>query len=85
MVAYELLVVNSFFKKKEDHLVTFRSCSMKSQIDYFLIRVDSRRLYKDCKVLASEYLGTQHRLLLLDVELPCLKWKKRSVGKPTVN
>jgi len=34
-VAYELLVVNSHFKKKEDHLVTFESSSTKTQIDYF--------------------------------------------------
>ena len=79
-VAYELLVVNSFFKKKEDHLVTFRSGPIKTQTDYFLIRADSRRLCKDCKVISSEYLGTQHRLLVLDVKLKCIKWKRRSVG-----
>ena len=62
-------MVNSFFKKKEDHLVTFKSGSTKTQIDYFLTRADSRRLCKDCKMIPSEYLGTQHRLLVLDVEL----------------
>jgi len=66
-------VVNSYFKKKEDHLVTFKSGSMKSQIDYFLIKVDNRKFYKDCKVIPSEYLGTQHRLLVLDVEFKCSK------------
>lgn len=45
-VAYDLLVVNSYFRK-EDHLVTFNSGSVKTQIDYFLIRVDSRRFCKD--------------------------------------
>ena len=83
-VAYELLVVNSFFKKKEDHLVTFKSGSLKTQIDYFLTRVDSRRFCKDCKVIPSEYLGTQHRLLILDVEFKCSKWKKMRVGDPRV-
>jgi len=84
MVAYELLVVNSYFKKKEDHLVTFKSGSIKTQIDYFLIRANNRRLCKDCKVIPSEYLGTQHRLLLLDVELNWSKWKKRIVREPKV-
>jgi len=64
--------------------VTFKSGSIKIQIDYFLIRVDSRRLYADCKVITSMYLGTPHRLLVLDMELKCSKWKKRSVGEPTV-
>jgi len=83
-VAYKLLVVNFFFKKKEDHLVTFKSGALKTQIDYFLTRADNRRLCKDCEVIPNEYLGTQHRLLVLDVELNYSKWKKRSVGKPRV-
>jgi len=61
-VTYELVVVNSFFKKKEAHLVTFKSGSLKTQIDYFLTRTDNRRFCKDCKMIPSEYLGTQHRL-----------------------
>jgi len=55
-VAYELVVVSSFFKKKEGHLVSFKSGSIKTQINYFLIRTDNRRLCKDCKVIPSEYL-----------------------------
>jgi len=41
-IAYDLLVVNFLFKKKEDHLVTFKSGSFMTQIDYFLTRTDSR-------------------------------------------
>jgi len=82
-VAYELLVVNSYFKK-EDHLVTFESSYFKTQIDYFLMRVDSRRSCKDCKVIPSEYLGSQHRLLILDVEFKCSKRKNMRVGDPKV-
>jgi len=83
-VAYDLLVANSFFKKKEDYLVTFWTGPIKTQIDYFLIMADSRRLCKDFKVIPSEYLGTQHRLLVLDVEFKCSKWKRRSAGEPRV-
>jgi len=31
-------------------------------------------------VIPSEYLGTQHRLLVSDVEFKCSKWKKSTVG-----
>jgi len=79
-VAYKLLVVNSYSKKKEDHLVTFKSGLIKTQIDYFLTRANNKRLCKDCKVIPSEYLGTQHRLVVLDMELKCSKWKKSTVG-----
>ena len=83
-VAYELLVLNSYFNKKEDYLVTFKSSSLKTQIDYFLMMADSRRFCMNCKVIPSEYLGTRHRLLVLDVKFKCLKWKKRRVGYPRV-
>lgn len=82
-VAYNLLVVNSFFKK-EDHLVTFKSGSSKTQIDYFLSRADSQRFCKNCKVIPSEYLDTQHSLLVLDLKFKCFKGKKRNVGDPRV-
>jgi len=64
--------------------VTFKCGSLKTQFDYFLIRADSWRFCKDSKVIPSEYLGTQHRLLVLDVEFKYSKWKKRRVGDPKV-
>ena len=36
-VAFDLSIINSLFKKRESHLVTFRSGSSKTQIDYFLV------------------------------------------------
>ena len=68
-VAYELSIVNSYFKKQEEHLVTFKSENTRTQIDYFLMRANSRKLSKDCKVIPSECLTTQHRLLVMDVEI----------------
>jgi len=52
-VACDLTIVNSLFKKKENHLITFRSGNLKSQIDYFLIRKNHRNMCEDCKVLPS--------------------------------
>ena len=78
-IAYDLLVVNSLFKKREDQLVTFKSGPFKTQIDYFLTRADSRRSCRDCKVIPSEFVGSQHRLLVLDVEFSGVKWKRRGV------
>ena len=50
-VVFDLLVANSFFKKKEDHLVTFKSSSCKTQIDYFLTRKEYRRSCKDLSLI----------------------------------
>ena len=79
-VAFDLLVANSFFKKKEDHLVTFKSISCKTQIDYFLTRRENRRSCKDCKVIPSELLGTHHRLLVLNAEFQYPKRPKKRAG-----
>ncbi|XP_019246266.1 PREDICTED: craniofacial development protein 2-like [Nicotiana attenuata] len=75
--AFELVIVNSMFPKREEHLVTFRSMVAKTQIDYLLLMRCDRGLCKDFKVIPSENLGTQHRLLVLAGIL--MKRKKRFV------
>ncbi|WMV47915.1 hypothetical protein MTR67_041300 [Solanum verrucosum] len=67
--AFELVIANSCFPKKENHLVTFRSPVAKTQIDYLLLRKGDRGLFKDCKVIPSENLTTQHKLLVMDRRL----------------
>jgi len=57
-IAFKLIIANSYFKKKEGYLVTFKGGITKTQIDYFPIQVNNRRICKDCKVSPSEYLGT---------------------------
>ena len=37
-VAYDLILANTYFKKRDEHLITFKNRSNKSQIDFFLIR-----------------------------------------------
>ncbi|XP_059298097.1 uncharacterized protein LOC132050749 [Lycium ferocissimum] len=43
MRAFDLVIVNSSFQKREEHLVTFRSTRAKTQIDYLLSRKCDRR------------------------------------------
>ncbi|XP_009804608.1 uncharacterized protein [Nicotiana sylvestris] len=74
--AFELVIVNSMFPKREEHLVTFRSMVAKTQIDYLYLRRCDRGLCKDCKVAPSENLATQHRLLMMDAGI-LMKRKKR--------
>ena len=37
-VAYDLIIANTYFKKRYEHLITFKTRSNKSQIDFFLTR-----------------------------------------------
>ncbi|XP_047264730.1 craniofacial development protein 2-like [Capsicum annuum] len=77
--AFGLVVVNSSFLKKEDHLITFRSAIGKTQIDFLLLRKGDRAFCKDYKVIPSKYLLTQHRLLVMDLIIK--KSKKRNAGE----
>ncbi|XP_009758578.1 uncharacterized protein [Nicotiana sylvestris] len=74
--AFDLVIANSTFPKREEHLVTFQSSAVKTQIDYLLLRRCDRGLCKDCKVIPGETLATQHRLLVMDIGI-MMKSKKR--------
>ena len=80
-MACDLSIVNSYFKKRMEHLITFKSGSASTQINYFLIRASNSRWSRDCKVLSSECLTTQHKLLVLDVEIRGVIRRKRKVGE----
>ncbi|KAG5632120.1 hypothetical protein H5410_003837 [Solanum commersonii] len=82
--AFELVIANSCFPKKESHLVTFRSTVAKTQIDYFLLRKGDRGLSKDCKVIPSENLTTQHKLLVMDLKIMRDRRKKMVPDRPRI-
>ncbi|KAM3338970.1 hypothetical protein P3S68_031056 [Capsicum galapagoense] len=55
--AFGLVVVNSGFPKKDEHLITFRSAVARTQIDFLLLRKGDRALCKDCKVIPRGRAG----------------------------
>ena len=59
---------NSFFKKREEHYVTYMSGTNRTVIDYILVRRQDLRDLKDCKVIPGESIASQHRLLVASVE-----------------
>ncbi|KAG5600776.1 hypothetical protein H5410_032146 [Solanum commersonii] len=81
---FELVIANSCFPKKENHMVTFRSSVAKTQIDYLLLRKGDRGLCKDCKVIPSENLTTPHKLLVMDLEIKRNRRKKLVSDRPRI-
>ena len=67
--ANDLSLCNTFFKKRESHLATYYSGGRFTQIDFWLVRSANRKLVKDAKVIPSECVAPQHRLLVIDVWL----------------
>jgi hypothetical protein len=53
-VAFDLMIANTFFRKRESHLVTFSSGQHCSQIDFVLMRRKDKRACLDCKVIPGE-------------------------------
>nr|XP_016505360.1 PREDICTED: craniofacial development protein 2-like [Nicotiana tabacum] len=61
---FDLVIANSYYPKKADHLITFWSIVSKTQIDYLLLRKCDKGLCMDCKIIPSENLTTQHMFWL---------------------
>ncbi|GMP80885.1 hypothetical protein CsSME_00035817 [Camellia sinensis var. sinensis] len=79
-LAFDLVVANTMYKKREEHLITFKSVLVKSQIDYFLVRKVDRLKCSDCKVISGESLASQHRILILIYVLVGNTKRGRMVG-----
>jgi hypothetical protein len=66
VLAYDLIVENTFFKKSLSHLVTFSSGQHCSQIDLILTRREDRHACLDCKVIPGACVVPQHKLVAAD-------------------
>ena len=55
-LASDLVVANTMCKKRNEHLITFKSGSIRSQIYYFLVRKVDRLKCSDCKMILGESL-----------------------------
>jgi hypothetical protein len=65
-LAYDLIVANTFFRKRVSHLVTFSSGQYCTQIDFILARREDRHVCLDCKVILGECVVPQHKLVVAD-------------------
>uniref|UniRef100_A0A1S4CH47 Craniofacial development protein 2-like n=2 Tax=Nicotiana TaxID=4085 RepID=A0A1S4CH47_TOBAC len=82
--AFDLVIANSSFPKREEHLVTFRNSMCKTQIDYLLCRKCDKGLCTDCKVIPSEHLTTLHRLIVMDLEIKRSRRKRAGYRQPKI-
>ncbi|XP_060202002.1 uncharacterized protein LOC132630455 [Lycium barbarum] len=69
---------------RKEHLVTYRSVVAKTQIDYLLVTKGGRGVCKDCKVIPSENLATQHKLVVMDLEIKMKKKKRVAYDWPKI-
>ena len=80
-MSFDMAIVNTFFKKKQEHLVTYRSGGRCSQIDYFLYNISRLMEVKKCKVFPGDHVAPQHRLLCMDLTIKRERKMKMKVAK----
>ncbi|KAI5616961.1 hypothetical protein C0J50_23549 [Silurus asotus] len=73
----EMAVVNTYFKKKEDHRVTYKSGGRCTQVDHVLCRRCNLKEIGDCKVLAGDSVARQHRMVVCRMVLEVKKRRRR--------
>ena len=74
----EMAVVNTYFKKREEHRVTYKSGDRSTQVDYIMCRRAYLKEIGYCKVIAGDNVAKQHRMLVWRMTL---ETKKRKITK----
>ena len=83
--ALDMVVCNTWFKKRDSRIITYSSGDCSTQIDYILVRNKDRKLVKDVKVISREEVASQHRIVVSDVKIePCKEEKQPFIPKRTV-
>ena len=77
----DLAIVNIYFKKKDEHRVTYKSGGKNTQVDYVMCRKRNLKEMCDCKVIVNECVAKQHRMVVCKMAL-ILKKKKAEKVKP---
>ena len=57
----DLTIVNTYFKKKDEHRVMYKSGGKSTQVDYVMCRRRNLKEMCDCKVILNECVAKQHR------------------------
>jgi hypothetical protein len=81
-LAYDLIIVNTLFRKIFSHLVTFSSGQHCSQIDFILTKREDRHTCLDCKVIPEECVVPQHKLVVADFRFPVRIQRSKRVQVP---
>ncbi|KAK3557698.1 hypothetical protein QTP70_034164 [Hemibagrus guttatus] len=72
-------VVNTYFQKREEHRVTYKSGGRRTQVDYILCRRGNLKEISDCKVVVGESVARQHRMVVCRMTLMVCKTKKSKI------
>ena len=78
-----LVIVNTYFKKKDEHSVTYKSGRKSTQVDYVMCKRRNLKEMCDCKVIVNECVAKQHHMEVCKMAL-MVKKKKAEKVKPKI-
>ncbi|XP_064108009.1 uncharacterized protein LOC135216564 [Macrobrachium nipponense] len=81
-VSKDMVLVNTFFTKRQEHLVTCKSGGRSSQIDYLMYKRKDLREVKDCKVIPGDHVSVPHRLVVMDLVMEIEQIRKKKMQGP---
>ena len=74
---------HTYFKKKDEHRLTYKSGGKSTQVDYVMCRRRNLKEMCDCKVILNECVAKQHRMVVCKIALT-VKKKKAEKVKPKI-
>ncbi|KAK3515253.1 hypothetical protein QTP70_013016, partial [Hemibagrus guttatus] len=75
----DMAVVNTYFQKREEHRVTYKSGGRSTQVDYILCRRGNLKEISDCKMAVGESVARQHRMVVCRMTLLVCKMKRLEI------
>ena len=82
--AYNFVVPNTYFQKKDEHIITNKNGDRCSAVDYIITRREKLKNIKDCKVIPGECAITQHRILVMDYKSSLIRMARPRKRKPQI-
>ena len=73
----QLVVVNSFFQKRESHKINYRTGNNRTEIDLLIVRSCQRNKVRNWNVLAGEHITSQHKPLVYEMWIGRSKQRRR--------
>ena len=79
----DLAIVNTYFKKKDEHRMTYKNGGKSTQVDYVMFRRRNLKEMYDWKEIVNECVAKQHRMVVCKMAL-MVKKKKAEKVKPKI-
>ncbi|KAK3530651.1 hypothetical protein QTP86_030917, partial [Hemibagrus guttatus] len=74
----DMAVVNTYFQKREQHRVTYKSGGRRTRVDYILCRRGNLKEISDCKVVVGESVARQHRMVMCKTKRSKIEIEKKT-------